>query len=330
MSNVTADTASGCGSGRSSRSGPAAVPEVIIVDWGTTSFRAWLVQRDTGAVIEEISNGVGMRDLPPRPFADYCAERLGPWLDRFPRPPVYLAGMVGAPTGWTTAPQLAVPQDAASLGQAVVPAPGLPRAWILPGVKVDTEGSDRVDVMRGEEVQILGALALTGRRDAILCLPGTHSKWVRVESGRIVDFTTFMTGEFHGVLMAHSLLGQGCPEMQGGRGIKASFHDGLHDVDRHGGGLLSHAFAARTRRLLRDLAVEDVSDFLSGVLIGEEIRGALAMGYLPCPDVVLVGASHLAQRYQAALSEHGWGTEVVLARDASLSGVRAVVDAMPA
>lgn len=307
------------------------VPEVIIVDWGTSSFRAWLVRPVDAAVLAEIPAGIGMRDLPPRSFADYCSERLQPWLVRTPRPPVFLAGMVGAPTGWAPAPQVAVPQDAQSLAGYLMAAPGMEGAWILPGVKVDSLSPDRVDVMRGEEVQILGALTLTGRQDAVVCLPGTHSKWARVAEGCLVDFTTFMTGEFHGVLMAHSLLGQGCPPSPQAGGAEASkgpsaFEQGLQQSATHEGGLLSHAFAARTRRLLRGLPVDDVADFLSGVVIGEELKGAAALGILPCPEVILVGADALVARYQVALRALGYAVVHVNAREATLNGVLSVVE----
>ncbi len=295
-------------------------PALILVDWGTSAFRAWLVEAETGAILGHLPDGEGMRALAGRSFAAYCADRLGPWLARGPRPPVYMAGMVGAPTGWIAAPQPALPLRPEELAAHVMAAPGMDDAWILPGVRVDSTAPDRVDVMRGEEVQILGALHHAGRSDAVLCLPGTHSKWARVTNGVLDDFTTFMTGEIYGALLSATLLGQGCdPSAHGAPG---AFQAGLAEAERTGGagGLLAHAFAARTRRLYRDLGTDDVPAFLSGLLIGEELAGATALGYLPQDTVLLVGATTLTARYGEALSKRGIAPVAIPAAEATLSG----------
>ncbi|MCF8480403.1 MAG: 2-dehydro-3-deoxygalactonokinase [Rhodospirillum sp.] len=280
-------------------------PRVIIVDWGTTAFRAWLMDGATGAILDHIPDGRGMRDLSGSSFRDYCVERLAPWRAIPPCPPIYMAGMVGAASGWAEAPQPPTPVDAQALAAGIIPAPDLENAWILPGVRVDTVDPDRVDVMRGEETQIIGALSLTGRTDATVCLPGTHSKWTRVRGGVIEDFATFMTGELHGVLMNHTILGLGCPA--GGPSLPPgpAFDEGLAEAER-AGRLLSHVFAARVRRLYRHLRPEGVSDFLSGLLIGEELSDARSRGFIPSSsDVLLVGATALSLRYARALESHG-------------------------
>ncbi|GAA0578055.1 2-dehydro-3-deoxygalactonokinase [Caenispirillum bisanense] len=300
---------------------------VIVVDWGTTAFRAWLVEAGDGRVHATIPDGRGMRELAGTSFRDYCAERLTPWRSGPGEPPpVYLAGMVGAATGWATAPQPALPLRPQDLAAHIIPAPGLDNAWLLPGVRVDSDAPDRVDVMRGEEVQILGALGRSDRRNAILCLPGTHSKWARVVDGVLKDFTTFMTGEVYAALLGHTLLGQGVEAGAIGStaGSVEAFRRGLTQATVDGAGLLAHAFAARTRRLYRDLAADDVPAFLSGLLIGEELAGAAALGYLPRPEVVVVGAEALAARYAEALAIIGTRAETVAAADATLAGVLAL------
>lgn len=294
--------------------------DLIVVDWGTTSFRAWLVDGATGAVRDTLPSGRGMKELSGTSFRDYCAERLAPWRQGDAPPPVYLAGMVGAPTGWAPAPQPALPLRPEDLAAHMVPAPGLDRAWLLPGVRVDEADPDRVDLMRGEEVQVLGALARSSRRDGVLCLPGTHSKWARVRDGVLTDFTTFMTGEVYGALLGHTLLGQGV-SADAPAADDAAFAQGLAEAERSDAGLLAHAFAARTRRLYRGLPPEAVPSFLSGLVIGEELKGAAALGYLPTDGVLLVGADALATRYGRALAERDSTATAVPAAEATLAGV---------
>ncbi|WP_413208084.1 2-dehydro-3-deoxygalactonokinase [Rhodospirillum sp. A1_3_36] len=281
-------------------------PRLIIIDWGTTSFRAWLMDGVTGAILEHIPSGVGMRELSGSSFRDYCAERLAPWRSTAPLAPIYMVGMVGAASGWTEAPQPPLPVDAAALAASIIAAPGLDNAWILAGVRVDTRAPDRVDVMRGEETQIIGALSLTERTNAVVCLPGTHSKWARVSGGVIEDFTTCMTGELHKALMTHTILGLGCqPAVSGPAHPGPTFAQGLAESDGEGS-LLSLVFSARARRLYRDLAADGVSDFLSGLLIGTELLDVRSRGFIaPAPEVLLVGEAVLSLRYAMAFEARG-------------------------
>jgi 2-dehydro-3-deoxygalactonokinase len=281
-------------------------PCLIIIDWGTTAFRAWLLDDATGAILEHIPKGLGMRELAGSSFRDYCAERLAPWRSEAPSAPIYMVGMVGAASGWTEAPQPPLPVDAKALAASIIPAPGLDNAWILAGVRVDTRDPDRVDVMRGEETQIIGALSLTERTDAVVCLPGTHSKWAKVSGGVIEDFTTCMTGEFHKAFMTHTILGLGCPAVGGGLVPPGpAFAQGLAESEGQGS-LLSLAFSARARRLYRDLTADDVSDFLSGLLIGTELLDARSRGFIPpSPEVLLVGETALSLRYAMAFEARG-------------------------
>jgi 2-dehydro-3-deoxygalactonokinase len=149
--------------------------------------------------------------------------------------------------------------------------------------------------MRGEETQIVGALDAVGEASCVLCLPGTHSKWVQVEGGRIMRFATFMTGEIFGVLRQHSILGR---LMEGDAHDDAAFDAGI-ERGRHDGGLLHQLFAVRTEGLFAAMPASGLSSFLSGLLIGHEIRAAHeAFG----PSrIVLVGTPALMASYAAAL-----------------------------
>jgi 2-dehydro-3-deoxygalactonokinase len=299
---------------------------VIIIDWGTTSFRAWLVARETGEVLDTLPDGLGLTGMAGRSFPAYCAERLAPWREgQGTPPPVLMAGMVGAPSGWRKAGQPPLPVGPDDLAAHVVPAEGLPDAWILPGAHRRDPSGD-VDVMRGEEVQILGALALSGQSEARFCLPGTHSKWARAEGGRLVDFSTYLTGEMHAVLLRHSLLGQ--PARPEAPFDPAAFDAGLNQAAGPEG-LLHHVFSSRGRFLYGALSAEGIASFLSGVLIGAEIKGALARDpALADAPVTLIGGPALRAPYERAMAARGLAVAWMPADRATRAGVLAVADRM--
>ncbi|MQM38551.1 putative 2-dehydro-3-deoxygalactonokinase DgoK1 [wastewater metagenome] len=290
---------------------------IIVVDWGTTAFRAYLVDADSGACLDRITSGQGMRELAGGSFADYCRERLGDWR-RDGAVPVYLAGMVGARQGWHEAPQPALPVTAGDLADGLTAAPGLDNTWLVPGVRLHGDGG-HVDVMRGEEVQIVGALALAARGDATLCLPGTHSKWARVGDGTLRHFATVMTGELFEAVTRHTLIGVPAADTDTPDGT--AFRQGLAESGRPGG--LGHQlFTARSRWLYGELAATGIRDYVSGLLIGNEIRGMRGL-YAP-EGVVLVADGALRPRYEAALGHFGLDAHPVAAADASLAGVLAL------
>ena len=163
-------------------------PVLVSVDWGTSAFRARLAAAD-GAVLDAVEAEVGAIGLATGAHEAFLEARIGGWMRRFPRLPIALSGMVGSRQGWVEAPYVSCPAGAAEIAAAMttVPATRIGRVVVVPGLSVrDQRGAP--DVMRGEETQILGALAASGRADGLFVLPGTHSKWARVEAGRIVDF----------------------------------------------------------------------------------------------------------------------------------------------
>ena len=276
---------------------------IIIVDWGTSAFRAWLVDRADGNVHAEIPEGKGLLDLKRDDFPDYCRRRLAPWRGGEDDPlPVYMAGMVGSAQGWATAPQPPLPATADSIAAGIVPAPGLKNAWILPGCRrVDADGVP--DVMRGEEVQVLGALELAGRRSATLCLPGSHSKWAWAADAALVDFTTSMTGEAYKALLEHTLLAR--TAQRDAPWSEPGFRLGLAQSERPGG-LLHHLFTARSRNLMGELSPDLLPSYLSGLLVGHELAAMAPRVGVPSDAVLLVCASALRLPYEVAMSERGW------------------------
>lgn len=290
----------------------------IVVDWGTTSFRAWLVDAK-GEVLDEIPAGTGMRDMPRDAFASYCGEQLARWRSESNPIPVYMAGMVGAPQGWQTAPQPILPVTLADLANQVVAAEGLHNAWIIPGTRVQRSNSE-IDVMRGEEVQIFGALDLLGKTEGLLCLPGTHSKWATVADGALTHFTTSMTGEVYEALLGHTILAKTADRAAPFN--EKAFRMGL--AQSHGeGGLLHLIFSARCRTLYGDLKPELTPSYLSGLLIGSEVR-AMRAHYPEADELIVVASDALRGPYGIALAEAGFKTTLIATKAASLAGIGAV------
>ena len=176
----------------------------IGIDWGSSRFRAYLMATD-GRVLDSVSSNDGIFQLAPGRFAGVIQERCGDWLMRYPGILVLMSGMVGSRQGWLEMPYLETPVDGAGLAAGLRSmATALDaRFYLVPGVQT-TDVQGRSDVMRGEEVQIIGALGQLSGGDALLCLPGTHSKWAEVERGQLRRFSTFMTGECFALMAGQS------------------------------------------------------------------------------------------------------------------------------
>lgn len=269
------------------------------IDWGTSSFRAYRLSTD-GAALEARRADAGIKAIDDGDFENAFEQLVGDWLDAAPDVPVVLSGMIGSRQGWREVPYLACPAALADLAGALAPldlARGR-RVHLAPGLS--TRDADGVpDVMRGEEVQILGAVDRLGVDAATLCLPGSHSKWARVEAGHVVGFATHMTGEAFDALRRHTILGRTIDH--------AAWDDGafLAGVDRSGaaGGLLRHLFGVRAAGLFDALRPESAGAFLSGLVIGHELRAA-TIDHAGGP-VHLIGEAALVRLYRAALGRLG-------------------------
>lgn len=266
---------------------------LVAVDWGTSSLRAARIAAD-GTVLEERASARGILTVPAGGFQRVLQEACGDWLagDAL----CLVSGMAGSRQGWREAPYVACPAGFAEVAaQLTWIEPG--RIALVPGLCRETRGVP--DVMRGEEVQVFGALDLLGMREAALVLPGTHSKRVRVEDGRIVAFTTFMTGEVYALLRQHSILARTLPADEPPLDEEAFARGVLHA--REAEGLLQAAFSARTLALFERLAPSALASYLSGLVIGEELRASGPSG----EPVVLVGSAALTARYALALRTLG-------------------------
>lgn len=273
---------------------------LVAIDWGTSAARAWCLDGD-GGVLDQRSVPLGVRHVRDGRFETALAKLLGDMpVGSAPR---IACGMIGSRQGWVEAPYVDCPASLIALADRLVQAP-LGALTIVPGVAT-RDAAGIPDVMRGEETQLLGAVA-PDEPSVLAVLPGTHSKWARVEHGRVVDFTTFMTGELYAVLVEHSMLGRLAGHEPGRLSREALSRGVARGLDD---GELSHdLFGARTLSLAGLLASDDVADWLSGLLIGREIRAARAWALRAGADpslVRIIGSDALAERYALALGDAG-------------------------
>lgn len=274
----------------------------IGIDWGTTSLRATLFAVD-GNVCEERARPWGIRQLPPGGFESALAGICEGW----PACPIIASGMVGSRQGWHEAPYLDVPAGADSLAARVTTfRTGEGRnVSIVPGVR-DASGPD---VMRGEETEIIGALALRPglAADSLIVLPGTHSKWVTVRGGQITGFATMMTGELYALLTQHSILGAMIPAGEAAAIDWPTFDQGVRAAQASGdAGALTRIFSARALALESRLAPAAVPAYISGLLIGDEWRAMLASGWLSAgASPTLIGDARHCTLYQRAALAFG-------------------------
>ena len=266
---------------------------MIGIDWGTSSFRAFRIARD-GTIRDRRSALRGILTVQDARFGDTLREEIGPWL-ALGEDQVLLSGMIGSRQGWKEAPYLPCPAAPADIAAALTDIDfEWARVKLVPGLSC-TDANGVAEVMRGEEAQILGVPALMSA-GGLVCLPGTHSKWARVARGRIEGFTTHMTGEVYAALRGHTILGR---TMRDGSAGGSAFEAGVRR-SADPGGLLHHVFGVRSQTLVAALAETDAGAYLSGILIGHEIRAAMAG--MDGAVVHVVGAAELTQLYASAIA----------------------------
>ena len=284
----------------------------IAVDWGTSNLRAWAMAAD-GSVLDHASSEDGMGKLTRDSFEPALLRLVTPWLGAGVTT-VIACGMVGSRQGWHEAPYRTVPCTPLASAALITAPTNDPRLHVLlaPGLRQMSPA----DVMRGEETQIAGALALMPLFDGVLCLPGTHSKWVQISAGEVVSFQTFMTGELFALLSEHSVLRHG---MQGSGWDDAAFDTGLSDALSRPDRIAARLFSLRAEGLITGLAPAAARSRLSGLLIGIEL--AAAKPYWLGQPIALVGADGLAAAYARAIKAQGTEAQVLPATDCTLAGL---------
>lgn len=290
------------------------------VDWGTSNLRAWGLGPD-GTVEASASSEKGMGKLTREQFPWALTEVLG----QLPLPDapleVVICGMAGARQGWLEAPYLETPTDLGALGAGAVH-PAMPdgniRVSILPGV-CQTQGGE--NVMRGEETQLLGLASLSSAYSGLVCMPGTHSKWARLEGTRIVSFSTAMTGEMFELLKSHSVLRHSMNGPLDGPAQDEGFVEGARDGLDNPAGLLGQLFKIRAASLLSGKTPDWCAGYLSGLLIGTEI--AANRNQIGADPVPLIGSGALCALYMRVLNMASASGRLVDSTEVVLAGLKA-------
>ena len=307
---------------------------LIAIDWGSTNFRAFLLN-NKGHILDQVNAPQGVLSLQGNEYETVLLGHIAHWLIE-EKLPVVMAGMVGSIQGWKDAGYIKCEADIAQCANQLsrVDNDSQLNLSIVPGVKCHTV-SGQPDVMRGEEVQVYGAIAYTEQQQEHLtheklsklmfCLPGTHSKWVKAGKNKdgqsvICGLSTHMTGEMYNIVVDHSLLGKGLAHSDNTKNTDIdSFLLGIHTSQRKGG-MLHHLFSARTLRLEQKLKPEHVTSYLSGLLIGAELAAVIETTN-KLEHVYLIGNSILNDLYAKALSELGYLSTPICSAKASALGI---------
>lgn len=279
--------------------------DFIAIDWGTTNRRAYAVD-GTGHVLSEFEDDQGVLAIAANQFEAAVADiraRLG-------NAPMLLAGMIGSNRGWIEVPYVALPAALFDLANGVHRVAD--DVAIVPGL---SRTGARPDIMRGEEVQVFGAVA-AGLIDANahICHPGTHAKWVKLDAGSLTDFRTAMTGEMFALLQQHSIL-----QLGGVATVDDAFRAGV-DVALSGEPLLDALFGVRSSVVLGKLDVDATASYVSGLLIGTDIAAHTAPG----DSIALLGRPELCALYAAALARRGCSTTTTDGAVAFVAGMHAI------
>jgi 2-dehydro-3-deoxygalactonokinase len=291
---------------------------MLAVDWGTSSLRIYRLDAD-GSVRATRSSSKGILNIGDATFAATFEGEAGDWIDAG-ESPIMMSGMIGSRQGWKETAYVPCPAGIAEIAATMSRVTwGTHRAWLVPGLRCRHQTGVH-DVMRGEEVQILGIADDLGAGEYRICLPGTHSKWVIVRDNRIISFTTHMTGEVFAILKEHSILGR---TMTVDHFSETAFLSGVARA-AHADGLLHHLFGVRAQVLSDELAENESAAYLSGILIGHELRSATSGS----GAIHLLGSAELTKLYSLAASAMNIDA-VVHDADAVARGLYAVAQHLP-
>jgi len=293
----------------------------ILVDWGTSRFRAFVT--DGERIVDRVSSDEGISALREGQHREVFLKYCRPWLGREPDAAVALVGMVGSKEGWRMAPYARCPAGPEEIARAMIEveiADGR-KGHIVPGLSCEPQPG-AVDVMRGEETLCLGS----GVADGLICLPGTHPKWVEMKRGRIAHFATYFTGEMYALLRHHSMVGRPATEPED----PAGFERGLDAAERNGPsgrpvGLLHLIFGARAAAVTGRLPSAELGPYISGLLTGDEINGAFSLFQKP-EQVTVIGGEERVALFSKALARHGVKAAVKEPEEALIAGLARILE----
>lgn len=295
--------------------------EWIAVDWGTSRLRVRAIGRDNAVLASRVSDD-GMGRLSRDRFEPVLLDAISGWLPSVAseRIPVVICGMAGSAQGWREAPYREIPCTPVT-ARSLMPVPcgdNRVAVSIVPGLCQ----RDPDDVMRGEETQLAGLLALGDQDGMVVCMPGSHSKWVKIESGEVVAFRTVMTGELYATISEHTILRH---SVTGGEHHAVAFETAVRDMLDQPDALVSSLFGVRAGGLLRGNESSFSRSRLSGLLIGAEL--ASVREFLGDEPVHIVGDAGLAALYREALATAGHDSVIEASDDLTIAGLATAVGA---
>ena len=278
-------------------------PVLIAIDWGSSSFRAYLMAPN-GEILDEVASGDGIGSVAAGAYPATLKRLIGRWLEAHPSLPVLASGMVGSRHGWREAAYVKCPAGPREVATQLTPVEADGRRVHLAAGLSYVDEAAQPDVMRGEETEIFG-VADSGAR--LIVLPGSHSKWAKVNGDRVVAFKTFVTGELFAALRDHTVAGafaRAAPAKSPGEAFALGVRRGAAAVACEGkSGVIGLLFGARSLPLTGGLAEDDAGEYLSGLLIGAEIGEARR--FFPGEEPHVAGAEALVARYLAAFEALG-------------------------
>ena len=278
-------------------------PVLIAIDWGSSSFRAYLMAPN-GEILDEVASGDGIGSVAAGAYPATLKRLIGRWLEAHPSLPVLASGMVGSRHGWREAAYVKCPAGPREVATQLTPVEADGRRVHLAAGLSYVDEAAQPDVMRGEETEIFG-VADSGAR--LIVLPGSHSKWAKVNGDRVVAFKTFVTGELFAALRDHTVAGafaRAAPAKSPGEAFALGVRRGAAAVACEGkSGVIGLLFGARSLPLTGGLAEDDAGEYLSGLLIGAEIGEARR--FFPGEEPHVAGAEALVARCLAAFEALG-------------------------
>jgi 2-dehydro-3-deoxygalactonokinase len=285
----------------------------IAVDWGSSNLRVWALDR-RHKILDSFSSNDGMLSLETGDFEPLLLKQISNWVANDVNIPVLCCGMVGAKQGWMEAPYATVPYNLMQETDSVkvICSDNRLDVRILGGLKQNNPA----DVMRGEETQIRGFLSDFADFDGVVCLPGTHTKWVHVSAGEVVSFRTFISGELFALMSEYSVLkysvnSEGWSDQE----FKSAVSESISNPQK----IFSHFFNLRADDLLNNVAKPVLRSKLSGYIIGAELAGAKP--YWLGQNVVILADNNLSKTYKAALEGQGIFAQEVDATKCTLDGL---------
>ena len=283
----------------------------VALDWGTSNFRAYLMENKN--VIDQVSTQEGMKFVDQKKFENTLIKNIIPWKKKFDINIVIASGMVGAKQGWIEVPYIKSPCNISNLNFKTINILDDINVHILSGVSQ----SNPSDVMRGEETQIAGFLLNNIDFNGSICLPGTHSKWVKIENGNIINFKTFMTGELFEIISKNSIL---IHSVTSNKILKNELNKGVDEILKNPEIFGNALFQLRADDLINTRGSKILKSKLSGYLLGLELIGSLE--FWKKKNIVLIGNPDLTELYEYILHNRVNSIKIFLSKDMVLKGLK--------